>query len=41
MSYHIDALDSLNGYLKPKTKKNTKKNPHKRMKILNLYNPNQ
>lgn len=32
MSYHIDALDSLNGYLKPK-KKNTKKNPHTRMKI--------
>lgn len=25
MSYHIDALDSLNGYLKPKTKKKYKK----------------
>lgn len=32
MSYHIDALDSLNGYLKPK-KKIQKKNPHTRMKI--------
>lgn len=25
MSYHIDALDSLNGYLKPKKKKKYKK----------------
>lgn len=25
MSYHIDALDSLNGYLKPKKKKYKKK----------------
>lgn len=25
MSYHIDALDSLNGYLKPKKKKIQKK----------------
>lgn len=28
MSYHIDALDSLNGYLKPKKKNTKKKSSH-------------